>query len=112
MQIVATARPVDAVCALPPMRIQRAPQHKYFFGVALTSNLQRAGVDDVGGRAAQVAQHVVEGGAEIQLVVVVLDIADVRRADAVFHSQQRVALQDGLGLEHIHGGHARACCAC
>ncbi|MCY1223560.1 hypothetical protein D9M72_356900 [compost metagenome] len=32
----------------------------------------------------------------------------MRRADAVFHAQQRVALQDRLGLEHVDRGHAGA----
>jgi hypothetical protein len=60
-------------------------------------HLQRLGVDDVGGAAVDEADHVVEGLAEVQLVAVLLHIADVRRADRVFQPQQRVTLQDGLG---------------
>ena len=45
---------------------------------------------------------------EVELVAVLLDVADVRRADRVLEAQQRVALQDRLALEHVDRGHARA----
>jgi hypothetical protein len=74
------------------------------------SHLQRLGVDEVGGLAIDEVDDVVERGLEVQLVAVLLHVADVRRADGVFQAQQRVALQDGLALEHIHRRHARAGC--
>src|SRR5690606_37074973 len=74
--------------------------------VPLSPHLQRAGVHDVGGCAADEIDHVVEGGAEVQLVAFLFDVADVRGADAVFQPQQRVALQDGFALEDVDRGQA------
>ncbi len=50
------------------------------------ANLQGAWVDDIGGCAFDVVHHVVESATEIQLVAVLLHIANVRCADTVLQA--------------------------
>ena len=52
-----------------------------------TAHLQGTWIDDVGRRAFDEVDHIVKGGAEIQLVIVFFYVADVGRADAVFQTQ-------------------------
>jgi len=47
------------------------------------AHLQGAGVDDVGGGALDEVHHIVKGSSKIQLVAVLLHIAEVGGADAV-----------------------------
>src|SRR5664280_1615495 len=73
-------------------------------------HLERVGIDDVGRVAADEVDDVGEGRLEVELVAVLLDVADVRRADRVLETQQQRALQDRLALAHVdcrHPGAAR-----
>ena len=65
-----------------------------------------ARVNDVGGSAFDEVHHVVKGCTKIKFVVVLFDIANVRRADAIFQAEQCVALQNGLVLENINSSQA------
>src|SRR5690606_16612265 len=85
----ATPSSVEAV-VIPGGRARSSAQH-----------LQRLRVDDVARPLLDEVDHVVDRGAEVLLVAVELDVADVRRAHCVLQPQQRVALQDRLALEHV-----------
>src|ERR1043165_7742850 len=64
-------------------------------------DLERLGVDDGRRVAADEVDDVAEGRLEVELVAVLLDVADVRRADGVLEAQQQVALEDRLALEYV-----------
>ena len=72
------------------------------------AHLERLGIDDVRRPSFDEVDDVLEGGAEVELVAVLLDVADVRRADRVLEAQQQMALQDRLGLEDVDRGHSRS----
>src|SRR5205085_442863 len=70
-------------------------------GPTSTHHLHRVRIEDVGRRAVDEVDDVLERGAEVELVAVLLDIADVRRANRILQTQQRRALQDRLALEDV-----------
>jgi hypothetical protein len=72
------------------------------------TDLQSARIDDVGRRALDEIHHVVKSRAKVQLVVVFLDIANVRRTDAVFQAQQSMALQNRLDFNDVDSGQTGA----
>lgn len=55
-----------------------------FLGAVSAPHLQSTRIDDVGRRSLDEVDHVVKCSTKVQLVVVLFDVADVRRADAVF----------------------------
>ena len=63
---------------------------------------------DVGGSDFDEIHHIVERCTKIKLIAVLLDIANVGRANAVLQPQQGMALKDGFALEYIDSGHAGA----
>ncbi len=69
--------------------------------------LSASGLDRAQGLAVEVVDDVLECAAEVELVALVLDIADVRRADGIFHAQQAVALEDRFALEYVDRDHPR-----
>src|SRR5674476_1550200 len=78
----------------------------FTFNTCSTKNLYRARIDNVGWRAFDEVDHIVKGGAKVQLIIVLLDVADVRSTNAILQPQQRVALQNGFGLEDVDCRHA------
>ena len=63
---------------------------------SLAAHLQRPGIDDIAWHALDEIDHVVKCSAVIQLVAVLLDIADVGRANTVLQPQQGMTLQNRL----------------
>src|SRR5206468_12566555 len=83
-------RPDIAVCC-PGSTVGNASIH-----AESAAHLQGTGIDNVGGRALDEVDDIVKCRTKIHFIAVLLDIANMRRADAVFEPSHCVDLQNGF----------------